>query len=493
MNNELFVYGKTWPHASDLEESVLGSIMWEQQRLDEVLEVIRKPIVFYNLQNQNIFAAILSLHDKRRPFDFLSVIEELRRKELLDVVGGPYYVTKLTNNVVSSASTLHHSRIIFQKFVQRKIIEVGGVMVQEGFEDSTDPFELLNKLEEAVYKISNTLQRRDFTSIDTALVQSIQEIEEKRHNQERVFGVPTGFPPIDRLTNGWQDTDLIILAARPSVGKTALALNLARNAALDPFKPVPVAFFSLEMSSRQLINRLLSAESEIPIEKIQKGRMEDDDMRRLHQKGIQKLAQAPIFIDDTAALNIFELRSKCRRLKNTNNIGLIIIDYLQLMSGTSESGNREQVISNISRSLKALAKELGVPIIALSQLSRETEKRTGNNKMPQLSDLRESGALEQDADVVIFLYRPEYYNIHHDATGETNVGETHVRFAKHRSGALDLFKLRADLVIQKFYEFTETKSPIYRGTGLDFKKLSSGEKNGASIGSQLNAIDDDPF
>jgi replicative DNA helicase len=258
---------------------------------------------------------------------------------------------------------------------------------------------------------------------------------------------------LDKVTYGWQPTDLIILAARPSVGKTAFALNLARSAALDPHKPTAVGFFSLEMSSAQLVQRILSAESEIWLEKIARGKLEEHEMKQLYKRGIERLSKAPIFIDDSAALNIFELRAKCRRLKNKHNIGIIIIDYLQLMSGSADrNSNREQEISKISRDLKGLAKELQVPIIALSQLSREVEKRKEGNKMPQLSDLRESGAIEQDADMVMFLYRPEYYDITANEFGENNKGETHVKIAKHRNGSLETIKLKALLHIQKFIE-----------------------------------------
>ena len=285
-------------------------------------------------------------------------------------------------------------------------------------------------------------------------MKTIQRIEDLRHKNDDISGVPSGFSSLDRITYGWQPTDLIILAARPSVGKTAFALNLARNAALHPTKSTPIAFFSLEMSASQLVQRILSAESEIWLEKISRGKLEEHEMKQLYAKGIQRLAQAPIFIDDSAALNIFELRAKCRRLKNKHNVGLIIIDYLQLMSGTGDNrnGNREQEISKISRDLKGLAKELQVPIIALSQLSREVEKRKEGNKMPQLSDLRESGAIEQDADMVMFLYRPEYYDITANEFGESNKGETHVRIAKHRNGSLETIKLRALLHIQKFID-----------------------------------------
>jgi replicative DNA helicase len=294
--------------------------------------------------------------------------------------------------------------------------------------------------------------------------------------------VPSGFPTLDKITYGWQPTDLIILAARPAVGKTAFALNLARNAALNATKPTGVAFFSLEMSSAQLVQRILSAESEIWLEKISRGKMEDYEMKQLYAKGIQKLAQAPIFIDDTAALNIFELRAKCRRLKNKHDIGLIIIDYLQLMSGASggKNTNREQEISQISRGLKQLAKELQVPIIALSQLSRAVETRKDGNKMPQLSDLRESGAIEQDADMVMFIYRPEYYDITANEMGESNKGETHVRIAKHRNGSLETIKLKALLHIQKFTEFE----------GDDFSGLGMGGGNWKPVPTEGSGGDD---
>jgi replicative DNA helicase len=330
------------------------------------------------------------------------------------------------------------------------------------------------------------------------LVKTIQRIEDLRHRNEDITGVPSGFASLDRITYGWQNTDLIILAARPSVGKTAFALNLARNAALHPTKPTPVAVFSLEMSAGQLVQRILAAESEIWLEKIARGKMEEHEMKQLYAKGIQRLAQAPIFIDDTAALNIFELRAKCRRLKNINNVGLIIIDYLQLMSGTGDrNSNREQEISTISRSLKGLAKELQVPIVALSQLSREVEKRKEGNKMPQLSDLRESGAIEQDADMVMFLYRPEYYDVTTNEMGESNKGETHVRIAKHRNGSLETIKLKALLHIQKFVD--SDGNDELGGSKLpgSWKPVSDsdGPRLYIQTGSKMNDFDDEdaPF
>jgi replicative DNA helicase len=447
------VYGKVPPQAKDLEEAVLGAMMLEKGAFDTVIEIL-KPECFYVDAHQRIFRAMTSLANKSQPIDMLTVVEELRFKEELDVVGGPYYVTKLTNAVVSSANIDAHARIILQKFIQRELIRISGEIIGDAYEDSTDVFDLLDQAESKIYEVTSNHLKNNYESIDSVLVKTIQRIEDLRHRNEDITGVPSGFASLDRVTYGWQNTDLIILAARPAVGKTALALNLARNAALHPTKPTPVAVFSLEMSAGQLVQRILSAESEIWLEKISRGKMEEHEMKQLYQKGIQRLAQAPIFVDDTAALNIFELRAKCRRLKNLNNIGLIIIDYLQLMSGTGENrnSNREQEISTISRSLKALAKELQVPIIALSQLSREVEKRKDGNKMPQLSDLRESGAIEQDADMVCFIYRPEYYDVTQNEMGESNRGETHIRIAKHRNGTLETIKLRAMLHIQKFVD-----------------------------------------
>jgi replicative DNA helicase len=340
------------------------------------------------------------------------------------------------------------------------------------------------------------------------LVKTIQRIEDMRSRDEDLTGVPSGFPSLDRVTYGWQNTDLIVLAARPSVGKTAFALNLARHAAVvdekSKRKATPVAFFSLEMSASQLVTRILSAESEIWLEKISRGKLEEHEMKQLYKKGIEKLSNAPIFIDDTAALNIFELRAKCRRLKNKHNLGLIIIDYLQLMSGTGENrnSNREQEISRISRDLKGLAKELQVPIIALSQLSREVEKRKEGAKIPQLSDLRESGAIEQDADMVMFLYRPEYYDITANEMGESNKGETYVKIAKHRNGSLETIKLKALLHIQKFIEDEDGGDFGGQKPGGNFRPVRGDEGGGGDAklyiqkGSKMNdgAFDDEaPF
>lgn len=496
------VYGKVPPQAKELEEAVLGAIMLEKSAFDTVVEIL-KPECFYAESHQRIFRCMQGLAQKSQPIDILTVVEELKMREELDIIGGPYYVTRLTNAVVSSANIEAHSRIILQKFIQRELIRISGEIIGDAYEDSTDVFDLLDDAESKLFEITNNHLRKNFDSIDTVLVKTIQRIEDLRHKNEDISGVPSGFSSLDRITYGWQPTDLIILAARPSVGKTAFALNLARNAALSATKPTPIAFFSLEMSASQLVQRILSAESEIWLEKIARGKLEEHEMKQLYAKGIQRLAQAPIFIDDTAALNIFELRAKCRRLKNKHNVGLIIIDYLQLMSGAGENrnANREQEISRISRDLKGLAKELQVPIIALSQLSRAVESRKEGEKMPQLSDLRESGAIEQDADMVMFLYRPEYYGITANENGESNKGETHVKIAKHRNGELNIVKLKAHLHIQKFTEYGDDD---FGGIGLPsggswrpVQDNEGGPKLYIQAGSKMNDLpmddEDSPF
>jgi len=490
------VFGKVPPQARDLEEAILGAIMLEKSAFDIVVEIL-KPECFYVEAHQKIYSAMQGLSGKSMPIDLLTVVEELRTREELEFVGGPYYITKLTNAVVSSANIEAHSRIVLQKFIQRELIRISGEIIGEAYEDSTDVFDMLDEAESKMFEITNNHLRKNFDDINSVLVKTINRIEDMRNRNEDITGVPSGFHSLDAVTYGWQSTDLIILAARPSVGKTAFALNLARNAALHPAKPTPIGFFSLEMSSSQLVQRILSAESEIWLEKIARGKLEEHEMRQLYKNGIDRLTHAPIFIDDTAGLNIFELRAKCRRLKNKHNVGLIIIDYLQLMKGNPDkNSNREQEISKITRDLKGLAKELQVPIIALSQLSREVEKRSTSNKMPQLSDLRESGAIEQDADLVMFLYRPEYYDINSNEDGESMKGETHVKIAKHRNGSLETIKLRALLHIQKFIEEEgsnggSTNQPY----GGNWKPLNQGGGDGGAKmyiqkGSRMN---DDEF
>ncbi len=497
------VFGKVPPQSKELEEAVLGAIMLEKSAFDTVVGIL-KAECFYVEAHQRIFRSMTSLAQKSLPIDLLTVVEELKTREELDLVGGPYYVSRLTNSVFSAANIEAHSRIILQKFIQRELIRISGEIIGDAYEDSTDVFDLLDDAESKLFEITNNHLRKNFDDINSVLVRTMERIEDMRNSNEDITGVPSGFSTLDKVTYGWQNTDLIILAARPSVGKTAFALNLLRTAALNEKKPTAVAFFSLEMSAGQLVQRILSAESGIWLEKINRGKLEEHEMRQLYQKGIDKLTNAPIFIDDTAALNIFELRAKCRRLKNKHNLGLIIIDYLQLMSGTSENknSNREQEISRISRDLKGLAKELNVPIIALSQLSREVEKRKEGAKIPQLSDLRESGAIEQDADMVMFLYRPEYYDINTNEMGESNKGETYVKIAKHRNGSLETVKLRALLHIQKFVEDEEGDDYGSGSPGGNFRPVRGDEGGGSGAklyiekGSRMNDTnfdDETPF
>ena len=495
------VYGKIPPQARDLEEAVLGAVMLEKSAFDTIIEIL-KPECFYVDAHQEIFRSFQSLAQKSMPIDMLTVVEELKFKEKLDEIGGPYYITRLTNAVVSTANIEAHSRIILQKFIQRELIRISGEIIGDAYEDSTDVFDLLDDSETKMFNITNNYLKKNYEDIGNALAKAINRIDELRTKKEDISGVPSGFVSIDRVTYGWQPTDLIILAARPSVGKTALALNLARNAALHPTKPTGVGIFSLEMSASQLVQRILSAESEIALEKIARGKLEDYEYQQIHTKGIKRLEQAPIFIDDTAALNIFEFRAKARRLVNKHNVGLIIIDYLQLMSGVGNGGaNREQEISNISRNLKALAKELNIPILALSQLSRAVETRK-ESKMPQLSDLRESGAIEQDADMVMFIYRPEYYETLANENGESTRGETHIKIAKHRNGSLENIKLRALLHIQKFEEWDDAGNNFLPPSGGNWKPLNpppsqSGDNAKLFIqkGSKMNEFDDEenPF
>ena len=471
------VYGKVPPQAKELEEAVLGAIMLEKSAFDTVTEII-KPECFYVDAHRIIFEAMQSLQQKSVPIDILTVVEELKMQEKLDIVGGPYFVTKLTNSVVSTANIDAHARIVLQKFIQRELIRISGEIIGDAYEDSTDVFDLLDHSETLMFNITNNYLKKNFEDIGNVLVKTINRIDELRTKTDEISGVPSGFSKLDGITYGWQPTDLIILAARPSVGKTAFALNLARNAALHPTKPTPVGFFSLEMSAAQLVQRILSSESEVPLEKINRGKLENHEYQQLHTKGIKKLEVAPIYIDDTAALNIFEFRAKARRLVNKHKVGLIIIDYLQLMSGTSDKGgNREQEISNISRNLKALAKELGVPIIALSQLSRAVETRK-ESKMPQLSDLRESGAIEQDADMVMFIYRPEYHEIHNNENGESTKGETYIRIAKHRNGSLDTIQLRLISEIQRFEEVYDNERRGSNWKPITPNLPASGESSG---------------
>lgn len=486
------IYGKVPPQAKDLEEAVLGGIMLEKGAFDTVIEIIRSEC-FYVDAHQKIFKCFESLAAKSSPVDILTVVEELKTKGQLEEVGGAYYISKLTNVVVSTAHIETHARIVLQKFIQRELIRICGEIIRDAYEDGTDVFDLLDDAEQKIFNITNNYLKKNYDEISEALAKAITRIDKLREQKDEVSGVPSGFKHLDKITYGWQPSDLIILAARPAVGKTAFALNLIRNAALNPSKPTPVAFFSLEMGAAQLVQRLLSAESGIEMEKIARGKLEDYEYQQLHTKGVKRLESAPIFIDDTAALNIFEFRAKARRLVNKHHVGMIIIDYLQLMSGSGDRNtNREQEISSISRNLKVLAKELNIPIIALSQLSRAVESRK-ESKIPQLSDLRESGAIEQDADMVMFIYRPDYYEINQDEMGNSTIGETHIKIAKHRNGSLDTVKLQALLQFQRFEDIED--NGLQSGTGhyRPLPPVDGYDNGGATFKIQQSRMNDSDF
>ncbi|MFN8438202.1 MAG: replicative DNA helicase [Cytophagales bacterium] len=424
------------PHAQEVEEAVLGALMIEKHALLNVSEILR-PEYFYDDRNVRIYEAIQRLSANSAPIDLITVSNELRNTAELELVGGLPYLVELTNKVNSAANIEFHARIIAEYAMKRSIIAIGTDIEKLAYEDATDVFLLMDQLQRDLFSISEKSIRRNYASMASIMTQALQELEIRKNHVDGLTGVPSGFADLDKLTNGWQKSDLIIVAARPGMGKTAFVVSAARNAAVEFNKGV--AIFSLEMASVQLVNRLISAEAEISSEKLKTGKLEDYEWHQLHNR-VTKLTNAPIFIDDTPALSLLELRAKCRKLKAQYDIQMVIIDYLQLMSGDKSGGgaqgNREQEISSISRGLKQLAKELSVPVIALSQLSRSVETR-GGDKRPQLSDLRESGAIEQDADMVIFLYRPAYYKIEQDETGRdvSNLGE--VIIAKHRSGSLD--------------------------------------------------------
>ncbi|MEZ7970774.1 MAG: replicative DNA helicase, partial [Cyclobacteriaceae bacterium] len=396
--------GKLPPQAVDIEEVVLGALMLEQHALSSVIDIL-KVESFYKEAHQNIYEAIVQLFNNSDPVDIKTVVHQLRKNGKLELVGGSYYIADLTTRVNSAANIEYHARIISEQSIKRQLIRISSELVTDAYEDTTDVFQLLDRTEQALFQVSESHIRKNYDKMSSLLTKAISQIEERKNKKDGLTGVPSGFTALDRITSGWQPSDLVIIAARPGMGKTAFVVSAMRNAAIDHGQGV--AIFSLEMSSVQLVNRLISAEAELESEKLKRGEMADYEWEQLLHK-TSKLSEAPIFIDDTPGLSILELRAKARRLAQQHDIKLLIIDYLQLMSGgdanKNSGGNREQEIASISRALKGIAKELNIPVIALSQLSRAVETR-GGDKKPQLSDLRESGSIEQDADMVMFLYR----------------------------------------------------------------------------------------
>ncbi len=399
--------GRMTPHARELEEAVLGAMMLEKEKISEVSDILSERH-FYAPENKIIFNAIIYIAQQPNSVvDLLTVHNHLKSTNQLELIGGSYYLAQLTNKVSSAANIAYHARILSQKMIQRELIRVSGEIATDAFDDGQDSFVLLDDSERKLYEIKNIGLKRSYKPIIDLVELSKRQLEERSSkDNDGITGVASGFSDLDRITSGWQPSDLIILAARPAMGKTAFALSLARNAAVDFKKKVMI--FSLEMADVQLVNRLISAEAQIPADKIRKSNLDADEWKRLHEKTVA-LSESKIFIDDSPQLNILDLTAKCRRLHSQEGLDMVVVDYLQLLRHeTKGQGNREQEIAFISRSLKGLAKELQVPVVALAQLSREVEKR--NNKRPQLADLRESGSIEQDADMVMFLYRDDYYS-----------------------------------------------------------------------------------
>ena len=432
--------GRVPPQAVDIEQAVLGAILLERDALPQTVEILSENS-FYDGRHRKIFAAFTELFRQGVPIDLITLTEELRRRKELDKVGGADYLNELTSHMSAAANVEYHARIIAQKHLLRQMIEKMTLLVRDAYDPGTDTFELLDKAETDIFQISNTGIRRPAAKVSDIITTTIENLEAIHGREGGVTGVPSGFSRLDNYTSGWQRSDLIVVAARPSMGKTAFALTCARNAALHKKYPAGVAVFSLEMGAEQLALRMLTSEARVDSQDARTGRMKDNDWQKLARAAGQ-LAKAPIFIDDTPGLSVLELRAKCRRLKAEHDIGLVIVDYLQLMhvAANQRYSSREQEISHISRSMKAMAKELDIPVIALSQLSRAVETR-GGDKRPQLSDLRESGAIEQDADVVCFIYRPERVGITKDEQGNSLEGIAEIIIGKQRNGPVGTVEL----------------------------------------------------
>ncbi|MGY8988332.1 MAG: replicative DNA helicase [Flavobacteriales bacterium] len=451
-NKTVDLGGRLQPQAIDLEMSVLGAILIDNEALSDSIDILKKEY-FYKPEHQHIYESIANLFQDAKPIDILTVTDELKRLGTLKQAGSAYYVSQLTTQVSSSANTEYHARIIAEKFIQRKLISISSGIIEESLDETIDVFETLNKAEQELFNVTEGTLRKSYDSMGDLINIALKNIEELQNQEAGLSGVPSGFSKLDRVTSGWQKSDLVIVAARPGMGKTAFALSMARNIAVE--HNMGVAVFSLEMSSEQLVNRLISSESEISAGKLRKGELVDHEWVQLHSK-IKGLSKAPIFIDDTPAISVFELRAKARRLVKKHGIKMIMIDYLQLMTAGGKGGNREQEISTISRSLKGIAKELNIPVIALSQVNRSLEQRSGvGSKRPMLSDLRESGAIEQDADIVTFIYRPEYYKINEWEDGENCLGQAEVIIAKHRNGGLADVRLKFKAEYAKFSDLDD--------------------------------------
>ena len=474
--------GKVPPRDTELEEVVLGALMLEKDAYMNVCEIL-VPESFYDPVNQMIYQAIQDLGFNQRPIDMMTVVDQLRTNGTLEQVGGPVHITELTARVYSAANIEYHAHIIAQKYLARRLIRFAVEVEEQAYDEGNDVADLLQLAEGNLFDISQTQLKREVTQIDPVINQALEEIQKAQNSDSGISGLPTGFDDLDRMTSGWQNSDLIIIAARPAMGKTALVLSMAKNMAID--FAIPVAVFSLEMPNVQLVKRLISNIADVDANKIKSGRLNDEEQTRLNQR-IRGAYSAPLFLDETPSLSIAELRTKARRLVREKGVKIIIIDYLQLMTagGGNRFGSREQEVSMISRSLKALAKELNIPIIALSQLNRGNETR--EDKRPVLSDLRESGAIEQDADIVCFIHRPEYYTrSSEDQDGNDIRGLAELIVAKHRNGAIGDVKLRFLSMFTRF----ENWEAGYRAVKESLEYVEVGSKfNGGGAA----AVDEGP-
>jgi len=460
--------GRVQPQARELEEAVLGALMLEKDAYSLVSDIL-KPESFYDNVHQTIYKAIVNLAIKQEPIDILTVVEQLKKEGEIESVGGPVYIAQLTEKVASAAHIEFHARIIAQKYLARELISFSSQVTNKAFDETSDVDDLMQEAESKLFEISQRNVKKDVTQINPVIKEALNLLNIAANRPEGLSGLQTGFNDLDKITSGWQNSDLIIIAARPAMGKTAFVLSMAKNMSVN--YNFPVALFSLEMSNVQLVNRLIVNTCEIAGEKIKNGRLEPYEWEQLDYK-IKELYDAPLFIDDTPSLSVFELRTKARRLVREYGVKMLIIDYLQLMNASGMNyGSREQEVSMISRSLKGLAKELNIPIIALSQLNRGVEGRTGaEGKRPQLSDLRESGAIEQDADMVCFIHRPEYYKILEDDSGNDLRGLAEIIIAKHRNGATGDIRLRFKSEYARFQNISDE----YNMSGAEFMSRVSG-------------------
>ena len=474
-------YGHLQPQAADIERVVLGALMIDKDAFSVVSEMLR-PETFYEPRHQKIYQAIQKLNFDENPVDIMTVTNELQREGTLDDVGGPTYVVDLTSHVASSAHIEYHAKILQQKFLARQLISFASVIETKAFDPTVDTDELMQEAESGLFELSQKNMRQDYTQIDPVIRQAIDILSKASANSSGLTGIASGFTKLDDMTSGWQKSDLIIIAGRPAMGKTSFALSIAKNIAVD-FK-TPVAFFSLEMNNVQLVDRLISNVCEIEGKKIMNGQLARDEWERL-DKNLSRLTGAPLYIDDTPGMSIFELRTKARRLVREKGVKVIMIDYLQLMNANgARFGNRQEEVSTISRSLKGLAKELDIPMLALSQLNRTVENRDGlEGKRPQLSDLRESGAIEQDADMVLFVHRPEYYHLYEDEKGNDLRGKAQIIIAKHRKGAT------GDVLLAFQGQYTRFANP----EDAMLAPLPNDMGGGEIISSRLGQIDDDPL